>query len=49
VVTLSHEEKKEFLKLDEAGDLGAAFGPGAGAEPDVVAVVEAEEGWILGV
>lgn len=38
-----------FLKLDEAGDLGAAFGPGAGAEPDVVAAVESEEGWILGV
>lgn len=40
---------EHFLKLDEAGDLGAAFGPGAGAEPDVVAVVEREEGWILGV
>lgn len=40
---------EHFLKLDEAGDLGAAFGPGAGAEPDVVAVVESEEGWILGV
>ena len=40
---------EHFLKLDEAGDLGAVFGPGAGAEPAVVAVVENEEGWILGV
>ncbi|MBI5940970.1 MAG: cobalamin biosynthesis protein CbiG [Caulobacterales bacterium] len=40
---------EHFLKLDEAGDLGAAFGPGAGAEPEVVAVVESEEGWILGI
>lgn len=40
---------EHFLKLDEAGDLGPAFGPGAGAEPEVVAVVEREEGWILGV
>ena len=40
---------EHFLRLDEAGKLGAEFGPkGEVAEADVAAV-EREEGWILGV
>lgn len=39
---------EHFLRLDEAGKLGAAFGPPATATPDDVAVVQREEGWILG-
>ena len=40
---------EHFLKLDEAGDLGAAFGPSTAAGEEERAVVEGEEGWILGV
>lgn len=38
-----------FLKLDEAGKLAAAFAAPKEAAPEIVAEVEAEEGWILGV
>jgi hypothetical protein len=37
-----------FARLDEAGKFGAVFGPPKGAESDLVAEVEQEEGWILG-
>lgn len=37
-----------FAKLDEAGKLGPAFAPPPGTDPDLVALVEREEGWILG-
>lgn len=40
---------EHFAKLDEAGKLGAAFGPGKTADPGVVLDAEREEGWILGV
>ena len=40
---------EHFAKLDEAGKLGAAFGPGKALAPEVVVVAEREEGWILGV
>ncbi len=40
---------EHFAKLDEAGKLGAAFAPAKTVPEDVVAVAEAEEGWILGV
>jgi len=40
---------EHFAKLDEAGKLGAAFGPGKAAAADVVLDAEREEGWILGV
>ena len=40
---------EHFARLDEAGKLGAAFGPGKAAAADVVADAEREEGWILGV
>ena len=40
---------EHFAKLDEAGKLGAAFGPGKDLAAEVVAVAEREEGWILGV
>jgi hypothetical protein len=35
-------------RLDEAGKLGALFAPPKDADPELVAVVETEEGWILG-
>jgi hypothetical protein len=35
--------------LDEAGDLAKAFAPPKGAAEDLIARVEQEEGWILGV
>ena len=38
---------EHFAKLDEAGKLGAAFAPPKSADPETVAVVEAEEGWPL--
>ena len=38
-----------FAKLDEAGKLGAIFGPSKTPDPALVADAEAEEGWILGV
>ncbi len=37
-----------FAKLDEAGKIGAAFGPAKDTAPDVVVDAEREEGWILG-
>ena len=40
---------EHFARLDEAGKLGAVFGPPAGATPEILAAAEAEEGWILGV
>ena len=40
---------EHFAKLDEAGKLGAIFGPSKTADPAVVADAETEEGWILGV
>ncbi len=40
---------EHFAKLDEAGKLGAAFGPGKTADAGVVLDAEREEGWILGV
>jgi hypothetical protein len=40
---------EHFAKLDEAGKLGAVFAAPKAADPDAVAAVEAEEGWILGV
>lgn len=40
---------EHFAKLDEAGKLGAVFGPGKSAAADVVVDAETEEGWILGV
>ena len=38
-----------LAKLDEAGDLSKAFAPPKGADDALVAKVETEEGWILGV
>jgi len=35
--------------MDEAGDLAKAFGPPKDATPELIAQVEQEEGWILGV
>lgn len=40
---------EHFAKLDEADKLGAAFGPQTVQSEETVAVVEREEGWILGV
>ena len=40
---------EHFAKLDEAGKLGTVFGASKGADAEVVAVAEREEGWILGV
>ena len=40
---------EHFAKLDEQGKLGAAFGPQSAASLETAALVEAEEGWILGV
>ena len=39
---------EHFARLDEAGKLGAAFGPAKGAAADAVVDAEREEGWILG-
>jgi hypothetical protein len=39
---------EHFAKLDEAGKLGALFGPGKEAPADLVVDAETEEGWILG-
>ncbi len=39
---------EHFARLDEAGKLGALFGPPKGLAADVVADAEREEGWILG-
>ncbi|QUD88378.1 cobalamin biosynthesis protein CbiG [Phenylobacterium montanum] len=40
---------EHFARLDEAGKLGAAFGPSAAVEEARRQVIETEEGWILGV
>lgn len=40
---------EHLAKLDEQGKLGSAFGPQSAASEETVALVEAEEGWILGV
>lgn len=40
---------ENFLRLDEAGKLGAEFGPKGEPSEDDIAAVEREEGWILGV
>jgi hypothetical protein len=39
---------EHFAKLDETGRLGAAFGPRTAASMETAALVETEEGWILG-
>jgi hypothetical protein len=39
---------EHFVRLDEQGRLGAAFAPPKTTTPDLVATVEREEGWILG-
>ncbi|MDB5465291.1 MAG: hypothetical protein JWQ46_53 [Phenylobacterium sp.] len=39
---------EHFARLDEANKLGALFGPGKTAAPEVVLDAEREEGWILG-
>src|SRR6185312_5433672 len=39
---------EHFARLDEAGKLGAAFGPAKGVAAEVVLDAEREEGWILG-
>ncbi len=39
---------EHFERLDAQGKLGQAFAPPKGISPEVVAEVEAEEGWILG-
>jgi hypothetical protein len=38
---------EHFARLDEAGKLGAVFGPAKAAAADAVADAEREEGWIL--
>ena len=39
---------EQFARLDEAGRLGELFGPPKGADAETIAIVEQEEGWILG-
>lgn len=39
---------EHFLRLDEAGKLGEAFGPPKDTAEAELAVIEGEEGWILG-
>jgi hypothetical protein len=39
---------EHFARLDEAGKLGELFAPPKGTDPDTIATVETEEGWILG-
>ncbi len=38
-----------LARMDEAGDLAKAFAPPKNATPELIAQVEQEEGWILGV
>ncbi|MNE84521.1 hypothetical protein D3C80_1814370 [compost metagenome] len=38
-----------FARMDDAGDLQKAFAPPASADEALIAQVENEEGWILGV
>ncbi|WGM30390.1 cobalamin biosynthesis protein CbiG [Brevundimonas sp. NIBR11] len=40
---------EHFALMDERGELSAAFGPKKGADEALIAQVENEEGWILGV
>ncbi len=40
---------EHFARLDEAGKLGAAFGPAKSMPAEVVEAAEREEGWVLGV
>jgi hypothetical protein len=40
---------EHFARLDETGKLGAAFGPAGPMNPEVHAIAEREEGWVLGV
>ena len=40
---------EHFARLDDKGDLAAAFAPPKDAEAALIAVVEGEEGWMLGV
>jgi len=35
--------------MDERGELSKAFGPGKGTDEALIAQVQDEEGWILGV
>ena len=39
---------EQFARADEAGRLGAMFGPSKAAPADLVLDVEREEGWVLG-
>lgn len=39
---------EHFARLDEAGKLGAAFGPAKSLAPEMVEIAGREEGWILG-
>ena len=39
---------EHFARLDEAGKLGAVFGPDKAAPADTVVDAQQEEGWILG-
>ncbi len=39
---------EHFARLDEQGKLGATFAPPQGTDPQLVGLVEQEEGWILG-
>ncbi len=39
---------EHFARLDEAGKLGAAFGPSKPIDDGLRAEIELEEGWILG-
>ena len=38
-----------FAEMDDKGDLAQAFGPAKGTDETLIAQVEGEEGWILGV
>ena len=40
---------EHFARMDERGELSTAFGPKKGTEDALIAQVENEEGWILGV
>ena len=39
---------EHWARLDEQNKLGPAFAPPKGMAPDLVGLVEQEEGWILG-
>lgn len=40
---------QHFQRLDDKDQLGPGFAPAKGVDPDLVSIVESEEGWILGV